>query len=197
MAAPAPDDAPPLSPTSRDEFSGLATGEAPSAPEPKRQGVVHSAARREAVYWLAAAVLGIAAVAFGLAIADAVIDARQLRPAGMSNWAFALIVLGIVHAAYALYLFQLPDWGTLRVASVAMIVTAAGFAMLLAVLSLGGGNLPLATSLQLDEFPDQRPELVCLIMLALSGLLGYLLGRASRRWHRSEQLLAASTSDDS
>ncbi|MEQ8787655.1 MAG: hypothetical protein RIC55_15235 [Pirellulaceae bacterium] len=167
-----------------------------NAPAAKPRGVVHPAAKRTAVYWLAASVLAVACASFGLAITDVVLDAQQLRPSGIANWAIVLIVIGLVHAGYALYLFQLPDWSTEWVVSIVMLVTATAYAMMLAVLSLGGGNTPLATSVQLNEFPDQRPELVCLIMLALSGLLSYLLGRASMRWRRSDQLLAASTTGE-
>jgi hypothetical protein len=101
-----------------------------------------------------------------------------------------LLLLGALQGVYALYLIQLPDWSTVWVVSIVMLVLAAGYAMLLAVLALGGGNTPLATALELDEFADQRPELVCLILLALSGLLSYLLGRASYRWNKSSASLA-------
>jgi hypothetical protein len=164
---------------------------------PQKRGVIHPASKRSAVYWLAAAVLGMGVGGFSLAVADAVLDAQQLRPGGIANWAMVLIAVALIHAGYALYLYLFPDWSTVWVVSLVMLVTATAYAMMLAVLALGGGNTPLATAVQLNEFPDQRPELVCLIMLSLSGLLSYLLGRNSMRWRRSDQLLAASTAGQS
>jgi hypothetical protein len=158
---------------------------APAQAVAERRGVVHDAARCRSVYWLAAGVAGMAVLSFALIAGDVVLDAQEPRPSGVAAWGLMLLLLGIVQGAYALYLVQLPDWSTVWVASIMMLVTAAGFAMLLAVLALGGGNTPLAAALQLDEFEDQRPELLCLIMLALSGLLSYLLGRASYRWSKA------------
>jgi hypothetical protein len=168
-----------------------------AAPAPERRGVVHGAAQRRTVYWLAACVAGIALANVALFVIDAALDANELRPTGVANWALLLLMLGLVQGAYALYLVQLPDWSTVWAASLLMLILAACHAMLLAVLALGGGNTPLATALELNEFADQRPELVCLMMLALTGLASYLLGRTSFRWHKSEAALGAAAAKQS
>jgi hypothetical protein len=185
------------SPTLHSGASAPAPPLATPSPAVERRGVIHDAAKRRAVYWLAMFVSGIALVNFSLFVADAVLDAQELRPTGVSNWAFVLLLIGLVQGVYAFYLVQLPDWSTVWVASIVMLIAAAAHAMLLTVLALGGGNTPLAAGLQLDEFADQRPELVCLIMLSLTGLLSYLLGRASFRWRKNEAQLAATVKDAS
>lgn len=164
------------------------------APAVERRGVVHDAAKRRSVFWLAGCVAFAALLNLALFASDVVLDAQEARPTGVATWALVLLLLGVLQGVYALYLVQLPDWSTVWVVSIAMLVLAAVYAMLLAVLALGGGNMPLASALELDEFADQRPELVCLIMLSLSGLLSYLLGRASYRWSKSNSALTAATS---
>lgn len=130
---------------------------------------------------MAAAVVGVIPV-----LLDMVEHTRQSGSAGLSRWALALLLASGLQVVYAVYLLQLPDWGTLRVVSVVMLVFAAAYAALLGALTLAGRHSELVLFLELgDNSPRGQAPTWCLGMLVVFSLLAYFSGRTSIRWQRT------------
>jgi len=143
--------------------------------------------------WLLAAVMVAAAI---FSIAPAVYDlAEAVRLAGLrggvwpARWALMLVLLGAIQAAYGIYLFQLPDWASVRVIAVALVALAGIYAAGLAMVLLadprgwiaGGGGLQFA-----DKLPGGKAALWCLCLVSTSTILAFLAARLSARWRRAE-----------
>ena len=70
---------------------------------------------------------------------------------GVSRWVFLLLFTGLLQAAYAAYMAQLPDWSTVWVITIATLAGSALYATLLAVLLLASEDNQLLNLLQLRE----------------------------------------------
>lgn len=160
----------------------------PLAPSPRAvalPGVEHSWLRRWPVYQLGMWVLAAAAVSAIPALLDIVAQVRQDEPAGISRWALAVLLASGLQAAYAVYLLQLPDWGTAWVVSFVMLAFAAGYAALLGALTLASQQSQLVQALELGEtLSGGGAAIWCLAMLGTYALLAYFSGRVSFRWRR-------------
>lgn len=148
--------------------------------------------RTLAAYQLAA-VLAVAAL-FG--VAPAVWDVAEYLQIAESpfvaRWAFVLLFLGVVQLAYAVYLFQLPDWTSVWVVTLFSLVSAAGYAAVLGLVLVSSADAFLIGSqgLQLaDKLAGGKAALWCLCMVSLSTLLAFFAGRLSVGWQRAEMLL--------
>jgi hypothetical protein len=119
------------------------------------------------------------------ALLDIVAHIRQGESAGISRWALALLLASGLQAVYAVYLLQLPDWGTAWVMSIVMLVFATGYAALLGALTLANQQSQLVQFLELgDMLPGGQAAIWCLTMLCIYSLLAYFSGRISFRWRR-------------
>jgi hypothetical protein len=145
-------------------------------------------AKRVSVYYLAA---GLAALALFSVLPAAWNVVEATRAAGRleaDRWALLVMWLALVQLAYAVYLVHLPDWASVWVVSVATLVLAAVYAMLLGVLLWSSGEGGVLALLGLDGAELYRTSGVdrravwCLAMLGLTSLLAYLSGRMSMRW---------------
>lgn len=149
-------------------------------------GVEHSWLRRWPVYQLGMWVLAAAAVSAIPALLDIVAQVRQDEPAGISRWALGVLLASGLQAVYAVYLLQLPDWGTAWVLSLVMLVFATMYAVLLGALTLANQQSQLVQALELGELlVGGRASLWCLAMLCTYALLAYFSGRVSFRWRRA------------
>jgi len=110
----------------------------------------------------------------------------------VARWALLLLALGLLQAAFALYVWQLADWTSLWVLTIVSLAVASGFAMMLGVILVAGQESQLMTALQLqDRLIGNKAQLWCLCMIAVYTVLAFFAGRACTFWHRREQLLEA------
>jgi hypothetical protein len=152
------------------------------------RGCEHSWARRWTVYQLGAALGVMALFALLPAAMDVIEHLRTPDSPGIPRWVFALMLACGLQLAYAVYLFQLPDWSTVWVVSLAMLVLTTVYAMLFGLTTLADDQSLLIRWLELgDKLAGKKAAGWCLILLSLSSLMAYLCGRTSVRWHRAEQ----------
>lgn len=132
--------------------------------------------------WIFAA----AAVSAIPALLDIAASAQQGESAGISRWAWAVLLASGLQVAYAVYLLQLPDWGTAWVVSLVMLVLAAGYAALLGALTLASRQSQIVQALELGETLSRGGAAIwCLAMLVTYAVLAYFSGRVSFRWRRA------------
>lgn len=164
-----------------------AASPAAQVPDPPRlPGIEHSWLKRWAAYQIGLWLLAAAVVGMIPVLLDVVEHVRQSGSLALSRWAWAQLMASGLQVAYAVYLLQIPDWGTLRVVSLLMLGLAAGYAALLGALTLAKGHSELVLFLELgDGVSPSQAAIWCLLMLVVFGLLAYFSGRISIRWQRS------------
>ena len=102
-----------------------------------------------------------------------------------AHWAFLLLFVGALQCAYAAYLAQLPDWGTLWVVTLVTLAVGMTYAMSFGLTLFASDQSQLIQLLDLgDRLRDGKARLWCLTMLILTSLLAYFCGRVCVRWHR-------------
>jgi hypothetical protein len=132
-----------------------------------------------------------AAALFGAAPAiwDVIQFAQAAENAFVPRWALALLSLGILQGAYALYLAQLPDWASGWVVTLVSLALAALYAGMLGITLLASGESILIRGLDLAEvLPTGRAAMWCLCMTSIMASLAFFAGRTSLRWRRAEAL---------
>jgi hypothetical protein len=152
------------------------------------------ASRTLAVYQLAAALAAVALFSVAPAAWDVVeyLRSEELDAPFVARWAFVLFFLGVVQLAYAVYLFQLPDWTSVWVVTVWLLVVAAGYAgaLGLVLISEADGFLVGPHGLQLaDKLAGGQAALWCLCMVSIATILAFFAGRMSVQWRRAERML--------
>ncbi|MAV34997.1 MAG: hypothetical protein CMJ59_06020 [Planctomycetaceae bacterium] len=163
---------------------------APDRPQSTR-GVEHDPGKRLAVGWLAV-VFGITAV---VGSAPAVWHlAGQIQNAGgpqLENWNTILLLLSAIQLAYAIYLFHLPDWSSVRVVSIVAMLSAAPYAGLLGIGLRARPQNPIVQWLGLS------PQLIggqalgwSLLMICLTGTTALIAGRLASHWYRIPHTLS-------
>ena len=97
-------------------------------------------------------------------------------------WVSAVIFLSALQLAYIIWMVSVPDWSTLRVMMGVFTCVAAmyGMGMAVAFFSEPGD----ATVLHFSG-PHARVTLWCGLIVILSGLIVYLLGRCDTSWRRA------------
>jgi len=152
------------------------------------------------VYSLAGAT--IAAALFGIAPAvwDVVEYLQYYDEAAdphVSRWALVLFLLGVVQAAYAIYLFQLPDWTSVWVVTIYSLALAGLYALGLGLVVISGddGLFVGPHGLQLaDKLASGKAGLWCVAMTCVSTIIAFFAGRLSAQWRRAESLLRGAVS---
>jgi hypothetical protein len=156
-----------------------------------RHGVVHSRDQVLAVYQLATAFIVAALFAIAPAAWDVIDYLRFPDAAFVARWAIVLLMLSIIQISYAVYLIQLPDWGTVWVATLFALAMAALYAMVLGLTLISTSDAAFVRVLQLtDKIEGGKAALWSLCMVSLFTLLAFFAGRMSVRWRRTEHLLA-------
>jgi hypothetical protein len=100
---------------------------------------------------------------------------------GAGLWVFLALAAALIQAAYAAYLWQLPDWGaTASVAFMSLAFTAIYAALAAAFLLSRDGLAMRWMGIAPDLAGKSAPW--CLIMLCLTALAAYSAGRISLKW---------------
>jgi hypothetical protein len=109
-------------------------------------------------------------------------------PDRLERWAYLLMALATLQVAYAIYLFQLPDWSSTCLVSAVMLLVATGYATLLGVRFMDRDANPLTGWLEMDgnRFSTGQEAGWCLIMLLLTATFAFFAGRYGAAWHRRE-----------
>ena len=107
----------------------------------------------------------------------------------LPRWIYLLVFVAAVHVIYAVLLFQIPDWSTLRAVSIALLGIAFVFGLFSTSLLFEGGGGIITNFLGLSYSIVQRAVIWCVAMLCLSTLMSYWGGREAAQWQRAEQLL--------
>lgn len=105
------------------------------------------------------------------------------------RWAYLQIFVAGLHFIYAIFLYQIPDWSTLRTIAIAMLVFAMMYGLVSSGLLIGGGHGTIANFLKLPSALLNQAAIWCVAMLCLSTLISYLTGKESALWCRTEKLL--------
>jgi hypothetical protein len=150
------------------------------------------AARTLAVYQLAVALAAAALFSVVPAVWDVVEYLQFAESPFVARWALGLSFLGVVQLAYAVYLFQLPDWTTVWVVTLFSLMLAAIYAGVLGLVLLtpADGFLVGSHGLQLaDKLAGGKAALWCLCMVSLWTILAFFAGRQSTSWHKAEMML--------
>ena len=162
---------------------------------PRVSAQLHAdAGRTLAVYWLAAALVAAAVVSVVPAVWDMLEYAKSadLDAPPVARWALVLFFLAVVQLAYAVYLFQLPDWSSVWVVTVFLLVQAAGYAGVLGIVLISdeSGLLVGQQGLQLaDKLAGGQAALWCLCMVSVATILALFAGRMSLSWQRAQRVL--------
>ena len=138
------------------------------------------------VRWLAAAILITSFISMVPAVIDVVEHVLSDTSAGVSRWACALLLVGVLQCAYAVYLVQLPDWSSVGVVTCFTLAIAAGYAAMfgLTLLSTDQGHFVQILDLA-DRLRGGKATAWCLIMLSLMSLISYFSGRVGVRWRNA------------
>ena len=163
--------------------------------KPQVPAALHDdAARTLAAYWLSAALVAAALFSVAPAVWDVVEFLQIAESQFVARWALVLFFLGVLQLAYAVYLFQLPDWATVWVVTLFSLVTAGIYAGVLGLvlLSPADGFLVGRQGLQLaDKLAGGKAALWCVCMVSVSTILAFFAGKLSSRWRQAELMLRA------
>ncbi len=163
----------------------MATGHA-AEPENTLQAIVLRAraatVRRLVVVLVTLLILGVLP-----AVVDLVEHSRSPQSPGVARWAVLALLLAVIQLSYAVFLFQIPDWSSLWVVAVVMLLVAMIYALTLGVTLLAQPDSPL---LQWFELGDAaRSGLVrfwSFIMTSGSSLLTLACGVTAVRWRNQD-----------
>jgi hypothetical protein len=167
----------------------------PSVVQPMVGAALHAdASRTLAVYQLAAALGLVALFSVAPAVWDVIeyLQAEELDTPFVARWALVLFFVGVVQLAYAVYLFQLPDWTSVWIVTMWLLALAFGYAGVLGLvlISQADGFLVGPHGLQLaDKLAGGQAALWCLCMVSLATILAFFAGRMSVQWHKAERML--------
>jgi hypothetical protein len=163
--------------------------------QPTVSAALHAdAGRTLAVYQLAAALAFAALFSVAPAVWDVIeyLQTDELDAPFVARWALVLFFLGVVQLAYAVYLFQLPDWTSVWVVTLWLLVLAFGYAGVLGMvlISQADGFLVGPHGLQLaDKLAGGQAALWCLCMVSIATILAFSAGRMSVQWCKAERML--------
>ena len=119
------------------------------------------------------------------ALGDLVEHFRSTRSTGVARWALCILLVALVQFSYLVYLFQLPDYSSLRMVALSLLVAAMSYAQLLGISLLVGGDNELARYFELgDALRGGLVRLWALVMTSGSSAAALFAGRAAARIRR-------------
>jgi len=159
---------------------------APPIPRPPAlPGYECPASERNAVLGIAC---GLGAMAFSLAAPAFYEIAEHLAATtstGVARWAFALLALALLHVAYAVYLWQAPDWASVFTVALVELGQAMLLAFALGLLLASKTDHTLVEWLDLtDAARSELAHLWCFFALALASAVAFWSGRYGLAWRR-------------
>ena len=157
------------------------------------RGVEHDRDKRRLVLHLG---LSIAATAVVGALPAVLALAEQFGTESFlptERWIQVLLFITGIQIAYALYLVQLPDWSSVRVVSLVLMLVTAAYAMVLGVAIMSKEQSHIVRALDLiGRLQGGKALSWCFLMLCLTGSVAYFSGRIGVRWYRAERTVHAS-----
>jgi hypothetical protein len=105
------------------------------------------------------------------------------------RWTYLQFFVAALHGLYAVFIFQVSDWSSLRAVSVVMLVFAFGFGIVSTALLLEGGHGTISNFFSLSHLMVGKATLWSVSMLCLATLVAYVSGKEANDWKRAEQLL--------
>jgi len=130
--------------------------------------------------------LGLILLFFASALLPAIVDVvehfRATKSTGVARWALCLLLAGLLQFGQLVYLFQLPDFSSLRVVALNLLIAAMCYALLLGVSLLVGTDSGIVQYFELGE--SLRGGLVrlwTLVMTSGSSVAALFAGRAASR----------------
>jgi len=173
--------------------SPTAAASAPSTETATRRlrGVEWDQARRSIAGY---AGLGLAVIAL-TSLVPAGFDLAQhlqsVHSTGLSRWAVLLFCGAAVQLAYAGYVLQLRDWGTVWVTSALSFCLATTYVAFFTLLWMSQQQSIVLDALDLGGHIDHRKATGwCFIMFCMTGMFCYLSARSGARWYRLHRRLA-------
>ena len=149
------------------------------------RGIEHDPGKRRAVAWLATFLAFSAIVGASPALWQLAQDLRNGQDAVMENWMAMLLLLSGLELAYATYLFQLPDWSSVRVVTLVATFSTAPYAGVLGIGLRARQENPIVQWLGLaPQLAGGRALAWCLLMVTLTGLTALIAGRLASHWYR-------------
>lgn len=137
---------------------------------------------RETVAWLGAALGILAMIALVPASMEFFDFLNQDQALRMPRWVYLVAVASLIQFAYAIYLVQIPDWGSLWSATIALLFLAASYALLTGLTLFASAANSLVQYFELGPVLEgRRAAGWCLAMLSLAGILTYVCGRVAAR----------------
>jgi len=157
---------------------------------PTVRGVEYDAGKRWTVYFLGIALAVVALLSMYPPAREVFAHFRAEEGGGIKLWASLALLLGGVQLVYALYLVQLPDWGTTWVVMLLMTFVTTAYATALGVVMTAREGAEILVRLGLEnEHRVGSDRLWCLLMFASTCLLTFLLFRVATRWHKAFRTL--------
>lgn len=104
----------------------------------------------------------------------------------ISRWAWFLLFTGFLQIAYSVYVLQLPDFSTVWMTAIFLLVIATIYAMSLGMILLGGD--PVLGIFEVHVLLRNKAGLWLFLMLCMTGLVAYFCGRVSVRWQKAFEL---------
>lgn len=122
----------------------------------------------------------------GPALYDLFDHLRSVDSPSVATWAYAVLLVTALQFGYAVYLWQLPDWSSVWVVTVVMLVLSVAYAVVLGATYVSADDGKFVQLLQLsDKLRGGQATGWCFIMLCLTSLISYLSGRISVRWYQA------------
>ena len=152
------------------------------------RGVEHDRDKRRLVLCLGLAIAATAALGALPAVLALVeqFGTESFLPA--ERWVQTLLFITGIQVAYALYLVQLPDWSSVRVVSLVLMLVTAGYAMVLGVAIMSKEQSHIVRALDLiGRLQGGKALSWCFLMLCVTGAVAYFSGRIGVKWYRAER----------
>lgn len=110
----------------------------------------------------------------------------------VARWALALLWLSLLQGIYGLYLALTPHWTSAWVVTIAELVLAAIYSLLLGLFLMASpsGWWAGPSGWQLGaRLANGQAVWWCLCLASISAVLAFFGGRLSWQWHRTDELL--------
>jgi hypothetical protein len=163
-----------------------------AAPEPEPApppmmilcGVQPTSSQRHTTWQLAAALAATALLSIGPALWEITDFLRSESGPDVAQWAFLLLMFGVVQFASIALLVQVPDWSSVWIVTLQSLAFAAMYAAVLGLTAITSGNSTLIETLQLNQQYSSKIPPWCVCMAATYACIAFFAGRISAKWHK-------------
>lgn len=190
VAVPPPIPEPPIAPPVLQPALQSAAFAAAPEPEPAPppmlilRGVLPTNSQRHTTWQLAAALAATALLSIGPALWEITDFLRSESGPDVAQWAFLLLMFGVVQFASIVLLVQVPDWSSVWIVTLQSLAFAAMYAAVLGLTAITSGNSTLIETLQLNQQYSSKIPPWCVCMAATYACIAFFAGRISAKWHK-------------